>query len=125
MNNETIEKARRTRLQNKLRRDIADSKWTLRGTEFSRFEWQGLYGEYKFGCWFYCNLKRVRVHIYGVDAFNLPDLDKTFSGETAWDKCIEWTTERIVEMTDVVLKNKEKLTQQVDNQYFRKVFKGE
>ncbi len=125
MKHETINKAKVTRLRNKLRRDIADSKWSLRGTEFCRFDWQGLGAEYKFACWFYCNLKRVRVHIYGDDAFDLPDADATFKGENAWDRCIEWTTDKLIEMSNKAAEQKEKYTKETIIKYYQKVFKGE
>ena len=102
METKSIRQARETRLRNKLRREIASSRWVLTGTEFCRYDWLGLYAEHKFGCWFYCNLKRVRVHIYGDNAFDLPDLDNVFKGEEAWSECIDWTVNKIIEMTDIV-----------------------
>lgn len=124
MKQASIAKARVTKLRNKLRREIANGKWSLVGTEFSRFDWVGLYGEYKFGCWFYCNLKRVRVHIYGDEAYDLPDLDATFKGESAWDDCIEWTVDRLIEMTDAVRKSIMAYTEKTRDDYVKKVFKG-
>lgn len=102
MENKSQRQARETRLSNELRRNIADRKWTLTGTEFSRFDWLGLYAEQKFGCWFYCNLKQVRVRIEGSVVYDLPDIEQTFKGDEAWRECIDWTVSKIIEMTDII-----------------------
>lgn len=125
MNNETINKARQTRLRNKLRNEIAGSKWRLAGTEFCRFEWLGLYEQHTFALWFYCNLKRVRVFIYGIDEYGLPDVDNTFEGENAWDECIEWTADKIIEMTNTALERQQRSHEDVRANYHRKVYRGE
>lgn len=121
MNNE----ARATRLRNKLFRDISDGKWCLRGTEFCRFMWTGINGQWQFGVWFYCNLKRVRVFIYGDDAFDLPDAENTFTGDDAWQACVEWTVNKLAEMTEAIEAGKQQLYAAAHNEYYRKVFQGE
>lgn len=116
MKQETILKSRNTRLQNNLRRSITEGWWKLDGLEFAKFKRVGLYADIQFSCWFYCNLKHVRVQI--ENDFGLEPLDKSFDGETAWGECVPWVIEEITRMT-TALKERVRIAQEARNVYLK------
>lgn len=97
------EKAKDTRLRNELYKAFADNGWSYRGTEFQKFVWLGR-GAVKFGCWFSCNLKYVKARIEGETQYQLEDRAGIFTGETAMEDCMKWTTENLVDMCSIVEK---------------------
>ena len=98
---EALKKKWKERISKRLGKEFAGNFWKWRGSEFLNFGYEGVdnaCARYEF----HIKMFTLKAVLQTEEDYGVPNSVRMFAGENAIEECIEWTTERLIELYETV-----------------------
>ena len=119
---EQAKKKWKERISRHLAKEFTGNFWRWRGSAFLNFGFEGVdnaRARYEF----HIKMLTLKAVIQTEEDYGIPDSVRMFTGENAIEECIEWTTERLIELYETVSARTAPYKAGYEN--YRRALKGE